>query len=461
MDTSELPPGARRFLRTPEGVGAERAVDRFHRWMKAKHVTPTGLSMEEVESFFVQPFRKTVSPRTSWHYKRRLIRYLDWLYEKGQLDFDPKQLCIHRKRPLPELAVRFLRSLEPTHKRSTRNSYRSSLARFHDCLADNRIFMKRLKRTQMEQWFLALSDEGLHPSTRRHILIDTRTYLHWLLEHNELRADPDDLVRSSDLPKLPTYLPRPLSPIVDIALQERLEASPERLHQALLLMRLTGLRIGELANLRRDCLRVDLHGRTFLKVPLGKLDNERLVPIDDRIVSIVEGLQQLSDSPALERLIENTAGDRVSYHSYHKALAAACEGINSAEPITSHRLRHTYATSLLAAGVSLPSVMRLLGHRDLRMTLRYAAITQETLTKEYFEALPNLQSRYHDALHTPTRPTNLDPVKSLSDVGQWIRKHIFPDPARHRVARSLLKRLGRVQFDLEREIADLDHPKRR
>ena len=136
----------------------------------------------------------------------------------------------------------------------------------------------------MEQWFLALSDEGLQACSRRHILIDTRTYLHWLLERNELRADPDDLVRSSDLPKLPTYLPRPLSPAQDIKLQQRLEASSDRLHQGLLLMRLTGLRIGELANLPCDCLRVDLHGHKFLKVPLGKLNNERLIPVDDRIV---------------------------------------------------------------------------------------------------------------------------------------------------------------------------------
>ena len=36
---------------------------------------------------------------------------------------------------------------------------------------------------------------------------------------------------------------------------------------------------------------------------------------------------------------------------------------------------HTYATELLAAGMSLPGVMRLLGHHDFRMTLRYTAIT--------------------------------------------------------------------------------------
>lgn len=462
MGSFELPSMARRFLRTPQGVGAEQAVRRFHRWMKAKHVLPVALSIEEVESFFVQPFQRTVSPRTSKYYKRTLISYLDWLYEKGQLDFDPKQLSIRRKRPLPEQANRFLKSLEPTHKRSTRNGYRSALSRFHEWLADNRISLKRLRRPHTEQWFLALSDEGLQPCSRRHILIDTRAYLHWLLERGELRADPDDLVRSSDMPKLPTYLPRPLSPFQDAKLQQRLEASSDRLHKALLLMRLTGLRIGELANLPCNCLREDLHGHKFLKVPLGKLNNERLVPIDDRIVSIVEALQgDTADPAAHEYLIENAAGGRVSFERFSQALAKACEGIDSSEPLTSHRLRHTYATSMLAAGVSLTSLMRLLGHRDHRMTLRYAAITQETVRKEYFEALPHIESRYRDALRASTQPTDFHPVKNLLDVAHWIRKHIVLDPTSHRIARSLLKRLGRIQIDLERQIAILDASRRR
>ncbi len=341
-------------------------------------------------------------------------------------------------------------------------SYQSNLSRFHECLDDNRISLKRLERAHVEQWLLALSDEGLVPATRVQILMVTRAYLHWLFERNELRADPDDLIRSSDMPKLPTYLPRPLSPAQDATLQQRLEASPDRFHQALLLMRLTGLRIGELASLPCDCIRLDLEGHEFLKVPLGKLNNERLVPIDDRVVAIVRSLQQQIDDPAAhEYLIENTYGDRVSQQRYGQALAEACEGIESAEPITSHRLRHSYATALLAAGVSLPSVMRLLGHRDIRMTLRYAAITQELVKKEYFQALPKLESRYRDALRSIPPSTDFDPIKSLVDTSQWIRKHIASETSSQRVARSLLNRLARIHTDLDRQIAIIAASRRR
>ena len=39
--------------------------------------------------------------------------------------------------------------------------------------------------------------------------------------------------------------------------------------------------------------------------------------------------------------------------------------------MTTHRLRHTYATTLLGAGMSLPSLMKLLGHTDIATTARY------------------------------------------------------------------------------------------
>ena len=39
--------------------------------------------------------------------------------------------------------------------------------------------------------------------------------------------------------------------------------------------------------------------------------------------------------------------------------------------VTPHRLRHTFATTMLRLGVSLPALMQLLGHKDIHMTLLY------------------------------------------------------------------------------------------
>jgi hypothetical protein len=49
---------------------------------------------------------------------------------------------------------------------------------------------------------------------------------------------------------------------------------------------------------------------------------------------------------------------------------------------------------MLRLGVSLPALMQLLGHRDIRMTLRYVQITQTDLQREYFAARLKAAERY-------------------------------------------------------------------
>lgn len=68
-----------------------------------------------------------------------------------------------------------------------------------------------------------------------------------------------------------------------------MQASPYRLAaDALLLQRACGLRIGELLDLELDAV-IDIPASgSWLKVPLGKLDTERMVPIDDEIVDLID-----------------------------------------------------------------------------------------------------------------------------------------------------------------------------
>ncbi|MBF0491783.1 MAG: tyrosine-type recombinase/integrase [Deltaproteobacteria bacterium] len=61
--------------------------------------------------------------------------------------------------------------------------------------------------------------------------------------------------------------------------------------------------------------------------------------------------------------------------------------------VTFHRLRHSYATSLLTGGLSIVSLMKLLGHRRIEMTLRYAKVTPSHLRNEYLKAIQILEQQ--------------------------------------------------------------------
>src|SRR5208337_4794037 len=97
-----------------------------------------------------------------------------------------------------------------------------------------------------------------------------------------------DLIRQEDFPPPPHYLPRPLSFQDDQLLQQELRRSDDLAAQALLLIRSTGIRIGECVTLSLDCLRQVGPEQWALHVPLGKLHTERLVPAHPEIRRIVE-----------------------------------------------------------------------------------------------------------------------------------------------------------------------------
>jgi integrase len=84
-------------------------------------------------------------------------------------------------------------------------------------------------------------------------------------------------LRASDLPPFDRHLPKPLSPEIDALLQQALRAHEDLWAKALLLARWTGLRIGELTLLRRQCLIREPKQRLAIRVPLGKLHNERVM----------------------------------------------------------------------------------------------------------------------------------------------------------------------------------------
>ena len=78
--------------------------------------------------------------------------------------------------------------------------------------------------------------------------------------------------------------------------------------------------------------------------------------------------------------------------SLREVLCEAAERVGIEAHIVPHQLRHTYATSMLRAGVSLPALMKLLGHHNANMTLLYVEVTQQDLQREFHAA--RLQPRH-------------------------------------------------------------------
>jgi len=446
-----LPKIAKSFLRTKAGRRAKFLIKQLHRRMAEDGLALSQAQPADARRLVEELVKSPATREAKAVYRCQLLRYFDYLHAHGAIGFDPASLRLrplHSKQQLPSIAGQFLQALRPTHKPATVTHYRGSLRKLYAWLARCNITASQLDRGRMTDFLQDLAKQKLQAGSRITVIVQVRVFLRWHHERAALPHHPDHLIRPSDLPKRPTYLPRPLPPAADRELQRRLSKSDGLYCQGLLLMRRTGLRIGELVTLDRDCLRSEPSGRRFLKVPLGKLANERLVPVDDQIVELIERLQS-TGSVDRRWLLETPRGKRTNPARYRAALREAGEGLPTDGPLVTHRLRHSYATTLLSAGMSLVGVMKLLGHRDYRMTLRYAAITQETVTEEYLKALTKIEDRYK-----PTGPaissSHQDPLRMLSDLVRWVKKHIGHEFNLKRAARALVKRIERIQEDLQR-----------
>ena len=168
-----------------------------------------------------------------------------------------------------------------------------------------------------------------------------------------------DIVR----PKLPRYLPRPIS---DTDLEHAFAVAKPKMRAWLALMAFGGLRCLEVARLTRDgvCDKAD----PPMLIVLGKGDKERAVPLNVH----VERALRLYNMPRTGPLFTDRYGRQVRPDtvSHEVARFFKNEGISA----TAHQLRHWFATQVYASTRDLRLTQELLGHASTQTTAVYTSV---------------------------------------------------------------------------------------
>jgi integrase len=197
------------------------------------------------------------------------------------------------------------------------------------------------------------------------------------------------LIRREDIPRRPHRLARPLIAQQDQLLQQEFLKRNDLGGNVFLLIRHTGMRIGECADLSFDCLRATGPNQWAILVPLGKLKTERMVPVDSSVVTVIQRLRfyrSLDPQRPDGRLLARRSSRDALIRQLRNYLHRVCHSLEISARIVPHQFRHTYATEMLRAGVSLPSVMKLLGHASLNMTMIYVEVVMDDLQREFQQA---------------------------------------------------------------------------
>ena len=230
-------------------------------------------------------------------------------------------------------------------------------------------------------------------TTIRHRLGLLRTFFERIIEWGYDDAPARVPIFPGDFPKAEEPLPKFLDDrtMAKFMAAVSKDTNPRRRLMMELLAR-TGMRVGELASLEDDAM-VQISETFWLRIPVGKLHNDRYVPLHPILVDLISDYRTSNKQNRSGRLVVRDDGqpfDRRTVHRYVESTAKRA-GIGHVHP---HQLRHTLATQAINRGMSLEAIAALLGHRSMRMTMTYARISDSTIADEYFRVTEAVEANY-------------------------------------------------------------------
>ena len=235
--------------------------------------------------------------------------------------------------------------------------------------------------------YIKYLNQHFAPRSVKRKLASIRAFYHEMEISGELEANPFDKlhIRIHSPQQLPRIIPEQ---IVQALLQSAYDAYTQGCREVLrdiLVLELlfsTGLRVSELCALSQDTFLLSDSGLRLLVK--GKGRKERIIQITTS--ELLQLAQTYCDVFSMEiqeqgAILFNQRGRPLSPQSVRRIINKYLNRIGVSNHVTPHMFRHTFATSLLEAGMDIRYIQSLLGHSSISITQIYTHVTarQQTL----------------------------------------------------------------------------------
>ena len=160
----------------------------------------------------------------------------------------------------------------------------------------------------------------------------------------------------------------------------------------------TGMRKSEILDLRWENIDLDNRAITIRK---SKNNEIRIIPINELLYGVLKKLYNHKTSEYVFTRFGNPVRDVRT--AFNNALKLA-----SIEDFRFHDLRHTFASHLVMNGAHLRTVQQLMGHKDIKMTMRYSHLSKDFVQ----EAVENLGAKFQQYGTNMAQPHIYPNVKS-------------------------------------------------
>jgi integrase/recombinase XerD len=146
------------------------------------------------------------------------------------------------------------------------------------------------------------------------------------------------------------------------------------------LMLHTGLRVGEVVNMCLGDVYLSEDRSAHVRVN-GKGQRERVVYLSSTAVQLLSAYLAARPAEGGERVFLNRQGKPITITGIQLQLAKYCRQTDIW--VTCHQLRHTFACSMIAAGVPVTSVQKILGHNSIGTTQLYVQVADRQVERDY------------------------------------------------------------------------------
>ncbi len=251
-------------------------------------------------------------------------------------------------------------------------------------------------RLTMRGYLAFLTRKGLGKRSIARALSAVRSFYRWMHRHDLVATNPARTVGTPKFDKhLPSYLDQPqTNTVLDAARTRAMDGrhADVRTYAILELFYSSGLRLSELAGIARGDMDL-LAGQVKVR---GKGRKERIVPVGTAAQLALRNYESKRDEviarlgPAADRdaFFLSDRGKRLDVRSIQRSVVSWLSQIDEGRGLTTHSLRHTFATHLLDAGADLRAVQELLGHASVSTTQIYTHTSVERLKQVHRKAHP-------------------------------------------------------------------------
>lgn len=245
----------------------------------------------------------------------------------------------------------------------------------------------------VQDWLVDGHSQGLAPATLARRLSSLKSLFAFSLRQKLCSDNPASGIRA---PKLGKRLPKILPQHQTQALLATTNRTFDERELALLaLLYGCGLRVSEAVGVNTYDLSLNFRSKVGEVRVLGKGNKERLIPLPEVAVELVEGWLQVRGNllPKDDALFLNRFGQRLSVRSVQRMLKSRAMETGADMSITPHKLRHSFATDMLSGGANLRTIQQFLGHASLASTEHYTHVTLPQLQQSYNHAHPRAKAK--------------------------------------------------------------------